>query len=215
MLSGSGGARCSAVSAGTPPDPGAFGILSRLQVRMLERDAFLIEAALLEHARSPDDWTVSFAIGVHRDAFANAFPDAAGVLRTSEVSLRDLPVPRPAQIVYRLVDVLAEASALIDTASRLDDAGAKTAEVMIRAALFHGHCIVAQPFADGNKRWARLLLNALLTDCGFAPGTRFDPERKAAYLGAVDAAVAGRPEPLAELIVSGWLAQRNIYRGAR
>jgi fido (protein-threonine AMPylation protein) len=202
------------VSEETSADPGAFGILTPTQIAILERDAFRVEEALASRQRSPCDWTPSFALAVHRDAFANVFPEAAGILRSSDVSLRDLPVPRAGQVLYRLVDALAEAAALIERSAALADPTLKTDEVMVCAALFHAHCIVAQPFGDGNKRWARLLLNALLVDCGFAPGTRFDPLQKAAYHEAVDQAIAGHADALAELILIGWLGQRRIYRGA-
>jgi Fic family protein len=114
--------------------------------------------------------------------------------------------------MHRLADIVATARSGIEDARSMSDPATKTIQVMASAARFHTNCVLAQPFVDGNKRWARLLLNAFLVDCGFTPGTRIDDRRHTEYIKAIDTAARGHDDALAELITLGWIEQHQRYR---
>ena len=72
-----------------------------------------------------------------------------------------------------------------------------------------------QPFIGGNKRWAHIVLNALLTDLDFAPGTLifgYDGKR---YLDAIEKAAADQPDQLATMILRGYIDLRGVYESGR
>lgn len=199
-----------------PDDEGAFGNLTPDGVRVLEELGYRMHRRIVAEARTADEWSYSLLCGIHHDLFGALFPDIAGALRRREVSLRDYPVPRPAQIVYRLTDIVTNAVAMIGFVPTLEDVAERTTAAMRLAARLHTDCVVVQPFLDGNKRWALHVLNALLIDIGYWPGTSLDlfgVRSRERYLSAIDRAVANDPDPLAELILRGWLASRERYRG--
>jgi fido (protein-threonine AMPylation protein) len=193
-------------------DPGIFGVVNSEQITLLEQAAYCLDARLMQENRQPEDWNVSFLLAVHRELFGHVFPERAGVVRLTEVSLRDLPIARPGQIIHRLADLVQMAKEAIGKARLIADPEEMTQQVIRRVARFHAASVVAQPFIDGNKRWARLILNALLADCGFELGTRIDDGRHAAYMRAIDHTIAGNPDILAEMILLGWIEQRDLYR---
>jgi fido (protein-threonine AMPylation protein) len=202
-----------------PEDSGAFGNLTADQVADLEDTGFHLHRQLIERRRAVDDWCYSFFCQVHRDMFEQAFPHFAGRERRVHVALRHYRVPRPEQIVYHLKDLEYAARRLIERAERIKDSELKVDELMPALARFHADCVIAQPFIDGNKRWAVFILSALMVDCGFPSGTAFavrTVEGHAAYLRAIDSAVADQPdlEPLANLILRGWLVMRNLLTPA-
>lgn len=58
-----------------------------------------------------------------------------------------------------------------------------------RAARFHHRFVFIHPFVDGNGRTARLLMNLILVSEGYPPAIiKADPERRIAYLDALEAA---------------------------
>ena len=192
-----------------------FGSLPVERVRILEDLAYRLHLRIISERRNADEWSYSLLCAFHQDLFGPLFPDLAGVLRTRDVSLRDYVVPRPGQIVYRLMDIVGTARELIACATSMSDVAEKMVYVMEHGARLHASCVLVQPFIDGNKRWALHVLNAMLIDCGFWPGTLIDlfgVEARARYLSAIDRAVAGDPDPLAELILKGWLSSRDVYR---
>jgi Fic family protein len=65
------------------------------------------------------------------------------------------------------------------------------------------------PFLDGNGRTGRLLLNLMLVRLGYAPAIIYKRDR-AKYLRALQAADAGEPGPLAEMLARTVLD--NLYR---
>lgn len=68
---------------------------------------------------------------------------------------------------------------------------------VVRAARFHHRFVYIHPFADGNGRTARLLMNLILISAGYPPAIiKADPQRRIAYLDALEAAsVSGELEP--------------------
>ncbi len=55
----------------------------------------------------------------------------------------------------------------------------------------HEQVAVIHPFADGNGRTARLLMNLLLLKAGWPPVV-IGPEQRADYIGSLDALTVGR-----------------------
>jgi Fic family protein len=88
-------------------------------------------------------------------------------------------------------------------------------QLLERITMVHADCVVIQPFIDGNKRWARHVLSALLVDIGFGPGTAFPLDVKDRYLDGIDKAISGHPEQLGNLILDGMLKLREIFRTGR
>jgi len=71
---------------------------------------------------------------------------------------------------------------------------------VLRAAELHYNLVAVHPFADGNGRTARLMMNAHLLQCRY-PLCIIEVERRAEYLTALDAANTGDPLPFAAFIV--------------
>jgi Fic family protein len=76
-----------------------------------------------------------------------------------------------------------------------------------RAALAHFRLVDIHPFADGNGRTARLLMNLLLLREGYPPAVVRQDERPA-YYTALDQARAGTLEPFVALIALA--AERSL-----
>ena len=69
---------------------------------------------------------------------------------------------------------------------------------LMTAAYLHAKLVDIHPFADGNGRTARLLMNLVLLRLGHPPCT-ISPEDRLAYFGALDAFHdEGDPRPFAE-----------------
>lgn len=73
---------------------------------------------------------------------------------------------------------------------------------VVRASRFHHRFVYIHPFADGNGRTARLLMNLILMIAGYPPAIiKADPQRRIAYLDALEAAsVAGEIAPFEKVI---------------
>ncbi len=83
---------------------------------------------------------------------------------------------------------------------------------VVRAALAHFRLVHIHPFADGNGRTARLLMNLILMREGYPPAI-IRVEDRPAYYDALDAAHAGNPDPFIRLVAEAtersldtWLA---------
>jgi fido (protein-threonine AMPylation protein) len=193
------------------PDEGAFGSLSGAQLARVEGALYHCRSRLGKAKRNPSDWSISLLYEVHRMIFGEVFPDRAGRERLVMVALRDLPVPTPGQITYRLDNVVRSIRELIERSENLTPEE-RIEVAFTEAARIHADCVAIQPFIDGNKRWAREVLSAVLVDCGFFPGTDISLADQSRYLEGISKAIAGHPEQLANLILSGWLSQRQLYK---
>jgi Fic family protein len=131
------------------------------------------------------------------------------------VTFREHRVPHPGQIPYRLDDIVRQANSLVTRARATHNLGDRTELVFSTAARIHADCVIVQPFIDGNKRWARLVLSALIVDCGFPPGVIISSEDKRYYLEAIDKAASGDAAQLAHLIAMGWRAFDDIFRSGQ
>lgn len=194
------------------PDEGAFGSLSAGDLARIEGALYKCRSKLVKTPRTAPEWSIAFLYDVHRMIFADVFPDRAGRERQVMVSIRDLPVPSVGQISYRLDTVVHAIRDLISKSEHL--AGEEKVNfVFTEAARIHADCVTIQPFIDGNKRWAREVLSAILTDCGFYPGTEISAADHDRYMDGISKSVlGGYPEQLGNLILGGWLAQRQLYK---
>jgi fido (protein-threonine AMPylation protein) len=162
--------------------------------------------------RQPGDWSIAFLYEVHRAIFIDIFPQDAGKERRVDVALRDLPVPPAAKIQYRLQSIVEAIRTLIIESAALTGEE-KLQAVFAAAARIHADCVAVQPFIDGNKRWARLILSALLTDCGYYPGTEIAAADHDRYMDGISKCVLdSHPEQLGNLILAGYLSLRQAYR---
>ena len=181
------------------------------QVRILKGALYRLVAKVAREPRTSEDWSISFLLYVHKELFKNVVAEHAGKLRQTEVTFRNHAVATPGQIPYRLSDLVKDAQDIIAQAHSIVDEEERIEAIFPRIARFHADCIVVQPFIDGNKRWARLVLSALLVDCRFWPGTRIEASEQVRYMEAIDKAVAGDPEQLADLILEGWLCLEQDF----
>ncbi len=175
------------------------------QERVLKGAMYWVGARLAQRQRDPDEWSISLLLRIHRDLFGSLFPEHAAKLRQVEVCLGGRSIPVPAQIQYRLIDIVKEAQSIIEQARSIGDDEERIQAILPRIARHHADCVVVQPFIDGNKRWARQVLSALLVDCGFWPGTRIDADERERYVDGIDKSIAGDHNQLAELILESWL----------
>jgi fido (protein-threonine AMPylation protein) len=196
-----------------PDDPGAFGMLRPDQKRVLKGAMYVVGARLAQRQRSTDEWSISLLVGIHRDLFGGLFPEHAAKLRRVDVSFRGHTIPVPEQVLYRLSDIVGAARDIIEEANSIGDDSERIQAVLLKIARLHADCVVVQPFIDGNKRWARQVLSALLVDCGFWPGSRIDARLRERYMAGIDKSVAGDHEQLAELIIDGWYRLREDFMG--
>ncbi|HEY1977746.1 MAG TPA: Fic family protein [Candidatus Baltobacteraceae bacterium] len=198
----------------TVEDPGAFGALTASQIERLSGALFHLHSKLVKTVRTPEDWSIPFLYDVHRSIFRGLFRDEAGRERRVEVVLRDLPVPPVTQIQYRLQTIVQAIRDLVTRAGTLSGAE-KINAVFAEAARIHADCICVQPFVDGNKRWARVILSAFLADCGYSPGTEIPEVDHDRYMEGISKSVnEAHPEQLAALLLAGWVALRQAYREA-
>lgn len=193
-------------------DRGALGALAPQQIQRLKGFLFRTTRRLAQAERLPAAWTRAFLQDVHEEIFASVAPMVGGRLRREEVLHDRLLVP-PWQHVPEFVDGLAGfAGELIVSARQEGDPEKKLLSVFTRAAEFHARCVNVQPFVDGNKRWARAMLVALLVDCGYFPGAVISDTDRDHYLKAVEKSVKlGNHEQLTSLILRGYIKLREMY----
>ena len=123
--------------------------------------------------------------------------DKPGDWRKGGVRVRRVRVSLPATIP-------ADLDAWSTSTGRQGDA-----HPIIHAAIHHAWFERIHPFADGNGRVGRLVLNFMLIQRGYPPAVILASQRRR-YLGALKTADSGNPSPLAEVIaraVSGALSR--------
>ncbi|WP_281168476.1 Fic family protein [Desulfovirgula thermocuniculi] len=127
---------------------------------------------------------------VHRLVLKSTFPGEAGRYRRGGVRIAgSRHVPPAAGDVPSLVREMAE-----------EYAGRAGEHPVLRAAWLHWRLAWIHPFADGNGRTARLLMNFSLMRDGYPPAV-IRKEDRLRYLDALEAAsIGGDLEPFAELV---------------
>jgi Fic family protein len=193
-------------------DRGALGSLPDSALPILQKDHFEATKALALKHRLPAAWTRGFLQDAHGAIFSGVAPNVGGFLRREEVDSEFLEPPAW-QHVPSLTEGLAgfahyivhEAQAIYDDEQSLSVTFSKIAE-------FHARCINTQPFVDGNKRWARTILVAILVDCGYFPGAFLDDTEKIKYLQAIHSSHKyANHDPLANIIIQSYIDLKEIH----
>lgn len=126
---------------------------------------------------------------LHAMVLRDIDPTAAGHYRTERVRIAGSSFIPPAN--HRFTELIAAA---FECALAID------VHPALRAAEFHYNLVAIHPFADGNGRTARLMMNYLLMREGYPPAL-IEVKRRGEYMSALDDANHGRVEPFARLIV--------------
>lgn len=141
-----------------------------------------LEDALAENA--PLD--AVFVLSAHRVLTRGTYDDARwahgerpGTFKQGDYRVAD-DVGAPPEEVAALVDAM-----LAEAREALSRANAQTNALVI-AAFLHAELVDIHPFADGNGRTARLLMNLVLLRLG-APPCTISADDRLAYFGALDA----------------------------
>lgn len=166
------------------------------------RDAVAwLEAAV----RAGAELTEGLVRRVHRLVLKSTLPEEAGAYRLVPVRIAgSAHVPPPARDVPALVRDIVE--------KHRGMAGGHPVE---RAAWLHWRLAWIHPFADGNGRAARLLMNFSLMRDGYPPAVIRKEDREAAYLGALEeASVGGNLKPLVLLVAARAEEALKLYLDA-
>jgi Fic family protein len=142
--------------------------------------------------------TAADLLDVHAHVMADIDPGGAGRLRDHRVLITGTGFVPPGSHKF---DVLLPA--LLALAMRPD------VHPVLRAAELHYDCAAVHPFADGNGRTARLMMNYDLLRHGY-PLAVIEVTRRGEYLAALDHANAGRLEPFATFVAES--VERSIAR---
>lgn len=176
------------------------GLLENLEVKGYADAADWVYRHAPDYERVP----VTVVSEVHKLAVTLAWDleppatrDRPGAWRKTPVSVRRVKVSVPAAIPADL--------------DAWGDSTGKPGEKhpVVHAAIHHAWFERIHPFADGNGRVGRLLLNFMLLQQGYPPAVILKAQRPR-YLRALELADDGNPNPLAEVIarsVSGTLTR--------
>jgi Fic family protein len=137
-------------------------------------------------------------LAVHAQVMADIDAPGAGRFRSERVLIKGTSfIPPGSQKFDELIP------ALLALANR---AGV---EPPVQAAELHYNLVAVHPFADGNGRTARLMMNYHLLRNGFPPAI-IEVERRGEYLAALEEANEGRCEPFGVFILG--CIERSITR---
>lgn len=175
-------------------------LVENLEVEGYARAANWVYRTAHDHAGVP----VAVISEIHKQVVGLAWQveppatrDDPGVWRRGQVRVRSLQLSLPAVIPADLATWSAS------TAKRGET------HPVIHAASHHAWFERIHPFADGNGRVGRLILNLMLIQTGYPPAVILSSQR-ARYLYGLRGADSGNPHPLAEVIaraVSGALSR--------
>lgn len=149
-------------------------------------------------SRDEDRLTEQDLLAVHGVVLADIAPDSAGRFRTERVLTKGSRfIPPGSHRFGELVPVL------------LAQGARAGAHPLLRAAEIHDNLAAVHPFADGNGRTARLLMNFVLLRHGHPP-TIIEVGERAEYLASLEEANAGRCDRFVSCIVRS--ATRSLER---
>lgn len=165
------------------------------------KEAEAHRALFEEVMRHPKDLSRQIVLYWHRKLFLATKPDIAGTVRRHQVHIsgsRFVP-PFPAEIEPLL-------RAFFRWHGKTED----SLHPVERAALVHLKFVTIHPFADGNGRISRLLMNFVLNKAGF-PMLNIPYEGRASYYRALE-----RAQTLADdLVFVRWLVKRYLREHKR
>ena len=110
-------------------------------------------------AKAGGDVTLQDILEIHRRVLGHADPFTAGAIRQTQVFVSNHVPPSPGEVellLHRLV-------------AWLNNPDRSTLHAVQLAALAHYKFVHIHPFADGNGRTSRLLMNLILMQSGFPP----------------------------------------------
>lgn len=170
--------------------PGGKPLREIYEARNHDRALRLIER--WAEARPPrDSLSDRDILDIHAAVLTDIDASAAGRLRSGRVLIAGARYVPPGPQKF---DVLLPAM--------LELANTPGLHVVLRAAELHYNIVAVHPFADGNGRTARLMMNYLLLRHGL-PLTSIEIGERAEYLGALDEANEGRCGRFAGLVIRG------------
>jgi Fic family protein len=126
---------------------------------------------------------------------------AAGRFRTGSVRIVGANFVPPA--AHKVPDLMEELISFVN------ENPYQLSDIML-ATLFHHQFVHIHPFADGNGRTVRLIMNALLLKKGFPPAIILKPDRKK-YYEALNAANRGNYNKLGLLMLQAADRSLSIY----
>jgi len=156
---------------------------------------------LIQQWTKPEPITEDQLREVHRTIMTDVDVAGAGHYRPGRVLITGTRfVPPGSHKFAELIPLLLERSSL------------NTNHIILRAAELHYNLVAVHPFADGNGRTARLMMNLLLLQHGF-PLTIVPVERRPEYLAALEATNAGESTPLVHFVAECVLASVKLLLG--
>ncbi|OGH73842.1 MAG: hypothetical protein A3C90_02095 [Candidatus Magasanikbacteria bacterium RIFCSPHIGHO2_02_FULL_51_14] len=153
---------------------------------------------LLHHLGEGGALNEPFILRLHA-MLMNGIRDDAGLYRRHGVRIVGSNVP--AANYLKMPELMREL---------VKDIGKKTHEPIARAAQIHARFEQIHPFADGNGRVGRLLMNAMLVRNDIAPAVIREQDRRAYYRSLQQAQLKQVYEPLEEFISDAILAGYRI-----
>ena len=146
----------------------------------------------------PSALTERDILDVHAHVLADIAPNSSGRFRTDRVLIKGTRfIPPGGHKFDELVPKMLELANL------------PAVHPVLQAAELHYNLVAIHPFADGNGRTARLLMNYHLLRHGY-PHTIIEVEKRAEYLTALEEANAGRCERFAAFVLQS--TERSIQR---
>ena len=146
----------------------------------------------------PSALTDQDILDIHAHVLADIAPKSAGRFRTDRVLIKGTRfIPPGSHKFGELVPKM------------LELANMQGVHPVLQAAELHYNLVAIHPFADGNGRTARLLMNYHLLRHGY-PHTIIEVEKRAEYLTALEEANAGRCERFATFVLQS--TERSIQR---
>ncbi len=158
-----------------------------------------------QHARDYKGVPVAVLSELHKIALGLAWAvepppsrDQPGAWRTGGVRIRAVQVSLPALIAADLSDW------------SQSTAGLAGRHPIVHAAAHHAWLERIHPFADGNGRAGRLVLNFMLLQHGYPPAVILASQRRR-YLQALEKADEGNANPLAEVVARAVHSTLNAF----
>ncbi len=167
--------------------PGGKPLREIYEARNHDRALRTVEAWASERAAATP-LTERDLLDLHAQVLADVDPRGTGRFRTERVLIKGSRfIPPGAHRFAELVPLV------------LGRANSGAHHAAIDAAELHYNLVAVHPFADGNGRTTRLMMNLFLLRRGY-PLTIIEVERRGEYLAALEHANDGRCEPFAEFI---------------
>jgi fido (protein-threonine AMPylation protein) len=178
----------------------------------LKKDLFETTKRLALSERPASFWTRGFLQDVHQEIFGGVAPHVGGILRREEVGSEFLEPPAWQHVPSLTESLAGFALHIVHEAQTICENEESLSVTFLKIAEFHARCVNTQPFIDGNKRWARSLLVAILVDCGYFPGAVIDDTEKIKYMSAIRSSHKyADHEALADLLIQSYLDAKGMH----